>query len=227
MDGCSREDCLDLFRMQICLSCPLSSLLTTGVCIAKEPPSVNHCLDHLNKFVTSKEHRITLIRTDNEFIQTQCLDFCHNNPSGRIELQGCIPYEHGQIGEVERSHRTLQDSTVKALHNKPHLEPKCWGMAYLDCLFKHNSFPKESLANRTPISFWDESPVDLLTTPYIPFGSIVMAHIPVELQTVLGGRSFRTYSVGCAPNHKGGLLLFNPQTKRYIIRRTFKILGPQ
>ena len=53
-----------------------------------------------------------------------------------------------------------------------------------------------------------------------------MAHCPLDLQTGLSGRSFITYSVGCAPGYKGGILLFNPTTKRYIVRRTFKVMGP-
>ena len=53
-----------------------------------------------------------------------------------------------------------------------------------------------------------------------------MAHRPLELQTAISGRSFMTYSVGCAPGYKGGILLFNPNTKRYIVRRTFKVIGP-
>ena len=54
-----------------------------------------------------------------------------------------------------------------------------------------------------------------------------MAHRPVDLQTGLSGRSFVTYSVGVAPEYKGGLLLFNPETKRYIVRRSFKVIGPK
>jgi len=53
----------------------------------------------------------------------------------------------------------------------------------------------------------------------------VRAHIPVDLQTALSGRSFETYSVGCAPGYKGGILLMNPNTKRTIVRRTFRDTG--
>jgi len=178
-------------------------------------------------YVISFGRRVKLIRTDNELLKNDAIKEClENHPKGRIELQACIPYEHGQIGGVERSHRTLQDCTVKALYGKQHLSPRYFGMAYLDAVFKYNTLPRRSLDNQTPDFLWFGKTYDLLSTPFMPFGSIVMAHRPTDLQTALSGRSFVTHSVGCAPEHKGGLLLFNPATKRYIIRRSFKVLGP-
>ena len=52
------------------------------------------------------------------------------------------------------------------------------------------------------------------------------AYIPLDDQTALGGRSIRTFYVGFAQGHKGGILLYNPKTKRTIVRRSFKIMGP-
>ena len=60
----------------------------------------------------------------------------------------------------------------------------------------------------------------------LPFGSVVMAHIPLALQRSLGPRSVETFVVGCSLAHVGGLLLYNPVTKRVIIRRSYKTLGP-
>ena len=68
--------------------------------------------------------------------------------------------------------------------------------------------------------------MNLNNMPHVPFGSRVLGHIPLEKQTKLGGRSFPPYAVGLAPNVKGGLLLFNVQSKRVVIRRTFTVLGP-
>ena len=53
------------------------------------------------------------------------------------------------------------------------------------------------------------------------------AWLPIDRQTVLSGRSIQTYYTGMAPDYeKGGILLFNPITKRTIIRRTYKVMGP-
>jgi hypothetical protein len=177
--------------------------------------------------VNSYRRTIKIIRTDNELFKTgNITDFLHNHTQGRIEIQSCAPYEHGQLGRVERSHRTFQDTTNKALYGKDHLSSRYFGMAYMDAVFKYNHLPRRSLNFKTPEYLWSNKKLDLLTTPFLPFGSVVMAHRPLDLQTGLSGRSFITYSVGCAPGYKGGILLFNPSTKRYIVRRTFKVMGP-
>ena len=100
--------------------------------LIKSRNNLHHHIGRLIQFVKANVpagSRIKIMLTDNELIKTQCLEYCGNHPDGKVKLPGYIPYEHGQIGEIERSHRTLQDSTVKALYNKPHLDEKCWGMA--------------------------------------------------------------------------------------------------
>ena len=57
-------------------------------------------------------------------------------------------------------------------------------------------------------------------------GSVVMAHVPLDQQTTDGPRSILHHAVGTAVGHQGGLRLYNPKTKRVIIRYTYKILGP-
>ncbi len=52
-----------------------------------------------------------------------------------------------------------------------------------------------------------------------------MAHIPISEQTALSGKAFKSYYIGCAPNYRGGILLYNPTTQRTIIRRSFKVIG--
>ena len=65
-----------------------------------------------------------------------------------------------------------------------------------------------------PYELWTGKHPDLIKLPMIPFGSVVMAHVPKDLQTPSGPKSVRTYAVGTAPGHQGGLRLFNPLTKR-------------
>ena len=63
--------------------------------------------------------------------------------------------------------------------------------------------------------------------PMIPFGSVVMAHVPLKLQATHGDRAILNYAVGTALRHigaKGGLILFNPLTKRDVIRRNTRLL---
>jgi hypothetical protein len=180
--------------------------------------------DKIRQQIASKPgRRLKIVRTDNAFVTTRLLSWAALH---QIRVLPCIPYEHYQIGRIERFHRTVEDAIVKVIATKPHLSMHYWGMAYLDYIFKHNLLPLPHDATTSAFSQWHLSRVDLSTTPMIPFGSIVMAHIPLELQKVLGGRSIETIAVGCAPAHFGGVKLFNPITKRVIIRRTFKCIGP-
>ena len=50
--------------------------------------------------------------------------------------------------------------------------------------------------------------------------------MPVDLQTGLSGKAIHTHYVDFAPGNLGGVTLYVPETKRMIIRRTFKVTGP-
>ena len=78
-----------------------------------------------------------------------------------------------------------------------------------------------------PYELWTGKHPDLIKLPMIPFGSVVMAHVPVDQQTVETGRSVLHYAVGTSLGHRGGLRLFNPKTKREVIRHTYRVLGPE
>jgi hypothetical protein len=54
-----------------------------------------------------------------------------------------------------------------------------------------------------------------------------MAHIPLHLQTTLGGRSIETVCIGAAPGFKSGILLYNPISKSSFVRRSFKAIGTE
>ena len=63
----------------------------------------------------------------------------------------------------------------------------------------------------------------------IPFGAVVMAQVPRKQQVTHDDRSILNYAIGTTLRHKGakgGLILFNPLTKREVLRCTYKIIGP-
>jgi hypothetical protein len=72
---------------------------------------------------------------------------------------------------------------------------------------------------------YDGHTVNINTTPMLPFGSTVIAHIPTERQNTYSGRGFEAVVVGRQEASIGGIQLFNPKSKRFITRRTFKFLG--
>ena len=170
-----------------------------------------------------KGRTIKMIRVDDEFITDEITGFCALE---QIDIQTAIPHDHADIGSVERSHRTLQESVVKTLASSSHLDNRYWTMSLMNSIFLGDNFPSENAPFLSPYELWEGRKVDLNSTPLIPFGSIVMAHIPLADQLgTLGPRSFETVAVGHATGHKGGVQLFNPLTKRVIIRRTFKVMG--
>ena len=181
-------------------------------------------LEKLRLEIFSKHRILKIVRLDNQFITEPIREWSQLH---HIDLLPCIPYEHHSIGEIERFHRTLQDGMFKQLYNKPHLNITYWGHAYKDILM-HANF-NGSIHDDPPISpfeQWHSEKPDLEKYPMLPFGSIVMAHIPLKLQSVGSPRSELTYCVGTSLDHKKGLRLYNPTTKKEIIRGTFKTLGP-
>jgi hypothetical protein len=180
-------------------------------------------LDNEVKFM---KRELKSIKVDDAFMTEEIKEYCQVHG---ITLIPSTPHEHGTIGIVERRNRTTQDSIVKNLDltHKTHLDNRFWAMCFHDCRYKGNLQPTLKRPNKSPYSIWNNGKVvDLKNTPLLPFGSIVMAHIPLNLQTTLGGRSHETYYVGCAQGYKGGVMLYNPLTKRQIVRRTFKVIGP-
>jgi hypothetical protein len=72
---------------------------------------------------------------------------------------------------------------------------------------------------------YDKFTLDVEKTPILPYGTMVVAHFPLQLQTIRTGRGFPAIVVGRASEHTGGIKLFNPETKKEIVRRTFKFMG--
>ena len=182
-------------------------------------------LEELRIKVKSRDFTLKTIRIDNEFVTSEITTWAALC-SPAISLQPCIPHEHHSIGDIERFNRSLEDAVFKKLYGKPHLTVQYWGYAYLDHIFKANLIGSIHGPLICPYEAWNHTKPDLQLLPMLPFGSIVMAHIPLAQQTALGPRSILHYSVGTSELHLGGLQLFNPLTKRLVVRRTFKVLGP-
>ena len=170
-----------------------------------------------------KNRTIKTLRIDDEFLTKEIKDYLLNE---KIILRPCIPHEHATLPNIERDNGTIKETILKVLKAKPHFEYKYWGMAFNDIITKMNIFSSVEDPSISPYEEWYGYKYNMNDNPSIPFGSIVIAYIPLKDQTELGGRSIRTFYVGFAPEHKGGILLFNPKTKRTIVRRSFRIMGP-
>ena len=80
-------------------------------------------------------------------------------------------------------------------------------MSIKDAVFKSNIQSKLRLNGKSSYTLWYGNPPDMLHHHILPFGTIVMAHIPLLLQTKFSGAAILTYYFGCSPDHHGGLLL--------------------
>ncbi len=60
----------------------------------------------------------------------------------------------------------------------------------------------------TPYQLWNETidPINLDLFPMLPFGSIVIAHGPVHLQSTLHPKRIRMIAVGSSLIHQGSIL---------------------
>ena len=181
-------------------------------------------IKHLIALCRHKDIVIKILRIDDEFLTEEIKEYLLHET--KIELKPCIPHEHATLPYIERDNRTLEDAIVKVIKAKPHLNEKFWGMAFHDILLKWNIFSSEESPDISPYEEWYGFKFNLIDNPIIPFGSIVMAHIPLDQQTTLGDRAVKTYYVGIANGYKGGIQLYNPVTKHCIVRRSYKIIGP-
>ena len=181
-------------------------------------------LKHLILLCQHRKYKVTTFRIDDEFVTEEIETYCakHN-----ITLLPCIPHEHATLGNVERDNRTIREAIMKSIASKPHLTIKYWGMCFHDTLFKMDLMPHASDPTKNSYMLWYDKTYDMLKQPLLEFGCIVMAHVPLALQGMLSGRAVETYYVGAHINGRhGGMLLYNPLTKKTIVRRTFRVLGP-
>jgi hypothetical protein len=179
-------------------------------------------LEDVRLDIKNHEGILKILKIDNQFLTKALIKWAkHNN----VQLEPCIPHEHHQIGKIERLHRTITDSVRKCLHSKIHLSAQYWGMCYHDVIMKMNLLPKHNISNSSPYELYHKRKFDLKRHPMLPFGSVVMAHIPLSEQTKVGPRAIKHFAIGTSLLHQEGIKCFNPHTKRIIVRRTFKPLG--
>ena len=95
------------------------------------------------------------------------------------------------------------------LYGKPHLNITYWGYAIKDFILHCNFNGSIHNTGISPFELWYGEKPDLIKYPMLPFGSIVMAHIPISQQTAGSLRSDVTYCVGTSIALKKDLILYN------------------
>ena len=204
------------------------------------------CIEALYQFVRRKGYMMASLSIDSEFVTKAVTTFLqdpdknldytirhHNGVNATyttsanlfVYRQIAIPYEHFTVGEVERFNRTLHEAIMKVYASKPELDERLWELCADDIIDRYNMLPSAKNPTTTPYKQFDNVTMDVLATPIFPFGTTVVAHIPLQRQTVRTGRGFEAIVVGRASEYREGIKLFNVTTKSTVTRRTFKVLG--
>ena len=181
-------------------------------------------LEALRVEIHGTGHTLKVLRLDNEFM-TQDIKTWAAKCEPPIQLQPCIPHEHHSIGDIEKFNQTLENNVNKKLYGKSHLSVQYWGLAYQDYIDKANLMGSVHGPTQSPYELWTGQKPDLDKFPMIPFGSVVMAHVPLKQQEVGSPKAILHYAVGTSMGHRGGMRLWNPKTKREIVRHTYKTIG--
>ena len=72
---------------------------------------------------------------------------------------------------------------------------------------------------------WNGDHIDINTTPMLPLGLRVKAHIPLFQQDLGSTRCRDAIYIGRAVDHKGSILLRHLDTMRPVVRYSFKVLS--
>ena len=142
-----------------------------------------------------------------------------------VRLAVAVPDEHFGIGGIERWHRSIHESIQKKSLNHPHITSNMWHFGFDDDLDMYNALPTARHPTKSPYQLYDGITMDVDLSPLFIYGQIVVAQIPTKHQTTHGGRGIELVVVGRNVHGFEGVRLYNPKTKRDIIRRSVKVLG--
>jgi hypothetical protein len=143
----------------------------------------------------------------------------------QVKLSVAIPDEHWGIGGIERWHKTIHEGIIKKCISNPNITPNMWALAYNDDKDMYNCLPTSRHLTKSPYQLFDKKVIDARLSPMLPFGSIVVAQIPLSKQTLQTGRGIELIVVGRYDDGYEGILCFNLITKRTFARRSIKFMG--
>jgi len=142
----------------------------------------------------------------------------------KIQQEISAPYEHAQNGKAENLIQKIENEIIKVRADCK--APKSfWGPMVRNIVKVRNALPSRKNKTISRNEAWGLKKCNLLNTPFIPFGSVVYAHIAAINQAPLDYKCFKTISLGWADGVKGGIILRNMITGKNITRRTFKVMG--
>ena len=168
-------------------------------------------------------HTVRTIRADREFaVPEELKQFFIKR---KIHLQLSAPHEHGQNGAAERLQQTLSRRVTANMLNYPDIPDKCWGFCAVDAVHKLNLRPHPTHPSKTIYEVFTGTRVDWTTL--LPFGLPCYGIIPFPMrQSKFSPKAFEGIIVGTDIQTNNGVIIFNPQTKRSVTRRSFTPCAP-
>lgn len=178
-------------------------------------------LTRLHKLHLSRGYTLLHLYIDLQLATTELRQYCSKHD---IHVHIGVPYEHQSLGTVERFNRTIKESKDKKMLQS-HISPNMWGLAHLDSVDLYNAGPSPVHDSLSPYRLYDDITPDASASPFLPWGTHVVGHIPLALQTAQSGRGKEYLYVGRDLDNFGAVRLLNPVTGRVTTRRTFKVMG--
>ena len=145
------------------------------------------------------------MRMDDQFVANKITTFLTKR---KITRSQPAPYEHGQDGDIEVLIKHQQE-VVDKFCTEAQLGPEYWSMALTHATDIRELLPSSSNPTVSRGVQWGQPKASVKTTPFLPFGTRVLSHLPLKLQTALSGRAFDAIYVGRAPGVNGAIKLFN------------------
>ena len=178
----------------------------------------------LHAFNKSKGYTMQTFSCDPAF-HTKAMKKACASVSPPVQLSICIPDEHWGIGGIERWHRNVHEGVLKKSLCSPHIEKDMWNFGFEDDTDMYNMLLTSRHPTKSPYQLYDNLTVDASKSPLLPYGTIVVAQIPLKHQTLQTGRGLEMIVVGRYAAGYEGVRLWNPKTRRSVIRRSIKVMG--
>ena len=187
----------------------------------------SRCHDHFTKtWKANKQAGYTMLSwtVDKEFFTKEMKKACADCVPP-VTLRVAPPDEHFGIGGIERWHRNIHESIAKMSVVNPNVTPEMWNLGYQHDVYMYNSLPTAKNPASSPNFLYLGKTHNAASSPILPYGSVVVAQIPLARQTTHSGRGLELVFVGCSPHNFGDVQLYNPKTKRVVTRRSIRYMG--
>ena len=205
----------------------------------KSPSQKEEFIKYVVEYCARYGHIIGSIRVDAQYVTTNIQSFTATAylPQAGIQIQQAAPGEHFTNPQVERAMQYIARRTSAALigaqcfsstfdlpgDSHKEVPVKAWGMGMLDAIVKLAYQPTSKHAYKvTPYELFCHVKPDWDMSRLLPFWLPVYAlRSENQIDNKLTGHAFAGHYVGIVPGSKNCIQVFNSETNRINVRRSF------